>query len=357
MSAVLKVKTDAADQAKRQASPSADLLFSREDWSLYCSLATLSQKAGVPREALPWLVAKELVDNALDAADAAENPGAVEISIDPCGNLIVDDYGKGFPMPRRQHRQPVPRVAADAFKQAAAPCQSWRRGQRTPRGGGIYSYREAGQPDPSRPVLMKPVDPRRVPEPRMDGLSHIVSSEPIAPRHGTRLTVSAMGPFSEDDLWAARNAIELAQRSGQPSFDGRPSPHWHDADHFHILTMSAVGDLSVRQFLSQFHGCTGSRVQSEIAAQFLHRPIRSLTASDAAELLRAAQERTRTPTRSEEGAQPLGRDAVAASAYAIETAASRKARIHRSRRSRSSSSAGRTPSNHRKMKRQRSRYS
>ena len=73
------------------------LLFAREEHTLYTSLATLPQRAGVSAGMLPWLVVKELGDNALDSADAAGHPGAVEISVDPRGNLIVTDAGTGLP--------------------------------------------------------------------------------------------------------------------------------------------------------------------------------------------------------------------------------------------------------------------
>jgi signal transduction histidine kinase len=73
------------------------LLFARADSSLYTSLATLPQRAGVPASMLPWLVVKELCDNALDAADAAGRPGVVEIEIDDQGNLTIADKGAGIP--------------------------------------------------------------------------------------------------------------------------------------------------------------------------------------------------------------------------------------------------------------------
>src|SRR5262245_31150976 len=41
-------------------------MFVREDWTLFRSLDTIGQKAGVPVGRLPELVLKELVDNALD---------------------------------------------------------------------------------------------------------------------------------------------------------------------------------------------------------------------------------------------------------------------------------------------------
>ena len=85
---------DLAQSPKRQPSPKArDLLFSRSEASLYCSLATLPQRAGVPASLLPHLVVKELCDNGLDAADAAGRPGAVKISITRRGDLIVADQG------------------------------------------------------------------------------------------------------------------------------------------------------------------------------------------------------------------------------------------------------------------------
>ena len=62
---------------------------------LYVNLGTLSQRAGVPSRILPRLVIKELVDNALDAADKAGRPGAVTLSIED-GNLVVEDRGDGI---------------------------------------------------------------------------------------------------------------------------------------------------------------------------------------------------------------------------------------------------------------------
>ena len=42
-------------------------MFQRDDWTLFRNLATLGQKAGVPRHRLAALALKELADNALDA--------------------------------------------------------------------------------------------------------------------------------------------------------------------------------------------------------------------------------------------------------------------------------------------------
>jgi hypothetical protein len=48
------------------------ITFEREDWTLYRNVDGLQQRAGVPRESLAALVAKELADNALDEAGEAD---------------------------------------------------------------------------------------------------------------------------------------------------------------------------------------------------------------------------------------------------------------------------------------------
>lgn len=64
--------------------------FTREDWTLFRSLTTLGQKAGVPLHKLGALVVKELVDNALDVG------ANVSLSVD--GEwVVVSDDGPGIP--------------------------------------------------------------------------------------------------------------------------------------------------------------------------------------------------------------------------------------------------------------------
>src|SRR5687768_5459563 len=66
-------------------------MFTREDWTLFRTVETLSQRAGVSPGRLRRLVVKELVDNALDAADACEL-GELQ-----CGGYYVEDNGPGLP--------------------------------------------------------------------------------------------------------------------------------------------------------------------------------------------------------------------------------------------------------------------
>ena len=66
-------------------------MFIREDWTLFRSVTTIGQKAGVPQSQVARLVAKELVDNALDAGVRCE------IWLKDDGTLIVSDDGEGMP--------------------------------------------------------------------------------------------------------------------------------------------------------------------------------------------------------------------------------------------------------------------
>ena len=68
------------------------MLFQRSDWTLFRSLDTLGQRAGVPRNRLGAIVAKELADNALDAgSDVVQVGQADEYS------CWVEDDGDGIP--------------------------------------------------------------------------------------------------------------------------------------------------------------------------------------------------------------------------------------------------------------------
>ena len=241
----------------------APLLFAREDWSLYVSLATLPQRAGVSASMLPLLVAKEFCDNGLDAADVAGRPGAVDIGVDHHGNLTVADKGTGIP-------GSTPEQLAGLFAVARPMLSSklLRRPTRGCVGNGLrcclgYLTATRGR------LIIETSNLRVVLVPEIDGTSRIVSSETIAPITGLTLTaIAGDAPFTTEHLIWAENAIELAQQSGTPAFTGRPSPHWHDLDHFRSLLRAAVGNVSVRQFLGELEGCTGSRAQSRIAARF-----------------------------------------------------------------------------------------
>ena len=65
-------------------------MYVREDWTLFRNPNSLGQKAGVPIGRIPQLVAKELVDNALDTSG--------DCRVEQSGNgFVVEDEGVGIP--------------------------------------------------------------------------------------------------------------------------------------------------------------------------------------------------------------------------------------------------------------------
>jgi hypothetical protein len=306
-----KVKSKGGIEHAHSPQPSPQvLLFAREDWSLYTSLATLPQRAGVTAGELPRLVAKEFGDNALDSADAAGRPGAVEISIDRNGNLTVADQGTGI-------LGATPEQIARLFCIARPMVSSklLRRPTRGAVGNGLrvclgYLTATGGR------LIIKTGSVHVELTPEINGHNSIVRSNAIAPVEGLTLTAIAGDTrFTEKDLAWAEDAIELAQQSGAPAFTGRPSVHWIDLDHWRVLLHAAVGNVSVRQFLPEFDGLTGSAAQSRVASNFLRRLAASLNADEAAQLLAAAQAATKPPKAKE--LRPLGKDAVVTAGYAI----------------------------------------
>jgi hypothetical protein len=286
-----------------------ELLFEREDWALYLSLAHLPQKAGIAADQLARLVVKEITDNALDAADMAGRPGAVAVQIND-GNLTVTDQGTGI-------ADATPEKLARIYS-VARPMLSSKLVRRPSRGAVGNGLRVVlGYLTATRARLTVATGHVRVTlDPEPDGTSRIARAEIIAPITGLSLTVTHGDQlFTQDDCAWARDAIELAKQSGQPAFTGKPSLHWLDADHFHALTRATVGEVTIRQFLAAFDGLAGSVAQSKVAARFLRRPLGSLTTQDATELLRAGQNATRAPK--PKALCPLGRDAVIADGYAL----------------------------------------
>ena len=70
-----------------------DFQFERPDWSLFRSVETLPQKAGVPQSCLRRLALKELVDNALDVSPATVSADPLDGTFD---RFFVQDDGPGM---------------------------------------------------------------------------------------------------------------------------------------------------------------------------------------------------------------------------------------------------------------------
>lgn len=242
---------------------------------MFRALGTLTQRAGVSVSWLRRLVAKELVDNALDVA------GTCTAGTLPTGGIFVEDNGPGIDpdvlaemfsirrplMSSKLKRLPTRgalgnglRVVAGATLASGGTLTVWTRGQR---------------------VNLFPGD---------DGFTAIESSSAVWPS-GTRIEVCLGNSVPEDvdELVWARTAIALAASGSW--YKGKPSPHWFDADAFFELMQAAIG-VSVRQLVEGLDGCTGRRA-GEVAGGLLGRPAVSLARGEAIELLSRARELAR----------------------------------------------------------------
>lgn len=201
-------------------------MFIREDWTLFRTLSTLPQKAGVSAGELRRLMLKELVDNALDAT------GSVEFGKVGRDTYWVEDRGPGLP----GSAEDIARLFSVArpltsSKVVRLPTRgALGNGLRVVVGlvlssGGHLEVETRG----SRYTL----------RPRHDGSTAVegVSPSRVA---GTRVTVHLGEGIPEDDAdlsWA-----QLAQQfSFSARYAGKTSAYWYNTDAFHELLLAAGG--------------------------------------------------------------------------------------------------------------------
>jgi hypothetical protein len=278
-----------------------DQLFSRQDWTLFRSLSTLGQRAGVTQEVIPALVAKELVDNALDAA------GTCRYGLTDDGRgLFVEDDGDGLPGTDTE-------VAA--LFSVARPLSSSKLLRLPTRGalgnglrvvagavlasGGRLTVKTCG-----RALRLRPRD--------ADGMTDVQHVKPWKGT-GTRVEI-VLGdalPIDADTFQWATRADAMATTPGT-SYRGATSPWWYDSDSFYELTQAA-GVRPVRALVESFAGCSGAKA-SKVAADFTGRPCESLTRHEAETLLAAMRRASRQVNAKRLGA--VGHDLQPSAGYA-----------------------------------------
>jgi DNA topoisomerase VI subunit B len=213
-------------------------LFVREDWTLFRTLATLGQRAGVPENRIPALVAKELVDNALDETEACD----VELV---AGGYAVTDPGDGIP------GDDAAVASLFSINRPLTSSKLLRRPTRGALGNGLRVV--TGAVVATQGTLLVSTRGRTL---RLvhDHDTGDTLAENLGPwdQKGTRIEVSFAGKFSIDAnslSWASK-AILLA---GRESYRGKTSPLWYDADAFYELLQSAKGK-TLRELVACFEG-------------------------------------------------------------------------------------------------------
>jgi hypothetical protein len=254
-------------------------LSQHEDWTLFRSLGTLGQQAGVSQEDLAAVVAKELVDNALDAS------GACRVDLVPPNGVVVEDDGPGMP-------GDTPHDIAMLFSIARSLVSSklTRLPTRGALGNGLRVVAGAVlAADGTLQVTTNGQVLRLIPQDDGGTRAVLVGQDT---RAGTRVEVQ-LGPalpVNEEGLRWARNACLLAEGSQDASC--KTSPHWYDADSFYEL-LQAAGTRPAREVIAEFDGCSGATA-GRVCAFYLGRAASSLSRDEATVLLTMAQGTART---------------------------------------------------------------
>jgi hypothetical protein len=252
-------------------------MYHREDWTLFRNLATLGQKAGVPSEKIPALVAKELTDNALDLGATCRVGLLVE------NGFWVEDDGEGI--------DGTDTEIADLFS-IGRPLRSSKLLRRPTRGALGNGLRVVAGAVLSTGGSLEVQTKRRLLRlaPRDDG-STLVERAGRSCASGTRIEaiLGASLPVDIDTLDWAEQAIALA--AGGSSYQGKTSPHWYDTDAFFELLQSA-GERTVREVIEEFDGCSGAKAGT-ISAAYRMRPARELDREEADRLLATARQHAR----------------------------------------------------------------
>ena len=182
--------------------------FERADWTLFRSISTLPQKAGVPVHRLRRLVLKELVDNGLDAG------GEVEVGEIDGGGYFVEDNAPGI--------EPNEVATLFSIDRPMVSSKLLRLPTRGALGNGLRVVVGAVLASEGRLEVWTRDSRIRI-APRDDGSSTTVISSVDFPV-GTRIEIwfgRAM-PKDEDALYWAKLATRISH-AGRPT-RGRPRP-------------------------------------------------------------------------------------------------------------------------------------
>lgn len=208
-----------------------------EDWELFCNAGTLSQKAGIPRDKIGFLVAKELADNALDIGNI-EDLGYIEEDSDGGACFYIKNDGAGIPGTDRD--------IANLFS-VKRPLLSTKRIRLPQRGalgnglrvvaGAIISF--GGSLEVSTNGRTLKLFPRETGETLFERVGDYTDN-------GTLIKVMVKSFY---------NVLPWAQMAtcltGGEAYKGKTSPYWYDSDSFYSLLRATQGNVTIRDFLSR----------------------------------------------------------------------------------------------------------
>jgi len=254
-------------------------MYTREDWTLFRSLSTLCQKAGAPVHHLRRLVAKEVVDNALDATEGITAEGLrVDVAVLSDG-LRVTDVGPGLA------GDPETIAALFSIRRPLRSSKLIRLPMRGALGNGLRVV--AGAVLASGGSLDVWTRDRHLHLVPQDDGETAVQWEAADYPVGTCVEVHLGEAVPADaglEGWLTRLCWF---EDANASYRGKTSAYWYDADAFFEL-LQAAGERPVRAVVAELEGWSGAKAGS-IAAPYLNRAAGSLAREDASALLASAR--------------------------------------------------------------------
>lgn len=225
-------------------------MFSREDWTMFRNLNTISQKAGVPLHSLRRLVIKELVDNSLDEC------GEVRFGKIGDNTYWVADSGKGinldedglsnlFSINRPLTSSKILRIPSrgalgNGLRVVVGSVMASGGTLEVQTGGSNYHFIFNDQ----------------------TGRSKAIFAGKSESSLGTKIIITfgeSVPADRHDLLWAnLAHAFHSATRYAEKS-----SPFWYDSDSFYELLMAA-GNKQLSWLMPQFEGV--NKVSETISA-------------------------------------------------------------------------------------------
>ena len=274
----------APSKVGRQPPEKADFQVHRPDTALLATLQGLQMQSGVPIHHLRRLALKELADNALDAADAAGRPGQVRIERITDQVYAVEDQGNGLPGNQDEI------VNLFSLGREMISRKFWRLPSRGCLGNGLRII-VGTVAATGGTIEITTLNQRMLIRPLKSGKTEIVSTDTVEYPIGTRLVVTFGRELhlDEADISWAQTAITLAQKAG-PTYLRAANPRWFDSDQFtETLSIIEPLEITVRQFVERLDGCAGAKAGQLVSPFGKGRTCRSMTETDARQLLTKLQ--------------------------------------------------------------------
>lgn len=204
----------------------------QSDWSRFLTEHGLTEKCGVPASQFPFMLLKELCDNAADTGGGV----ITRVSDD---EIVIRDYGRGI--------DASDVIKMFSIKRDLTSSKHWRRGERGALGNGLRAVMGAiyvlggNLTIAARGVATTiTVDD--------SGNTVVLEQLPAATTAGTTITVRA--PGVGESRYVERAGMVFDELSGSV-MRGKPSPRWFGVADIEDLLRSAQGH-TVAQFVDQF---------------------------------------------------------------------------------------------------------